>query len=224
MIRSSSEFCSDEKLSLKIRWWKTYTNFFSALMRLYFTFKGKSLIKCSSFEITREHQTNLFFSLFWINWFWNIFVYTVVKVFTSIYLKYWKEHLNIFYLFFISSALKNNAVRSFFMFLCVLFMVYNFWQRTHVFTVLMYFNTYEQMRYTRGKNPPISQKSSIYILFIAHTRLSILVSTFIEFFPFILKLDERKIIVSHLILSPAGTKFIKILKAIVIIFHLQKAF
>ena len=27
----------------------------------------------------------------------------------------------------------------FFMFLCVLFMVYNFWQRTHVFTVLMYF-------------------------------------------------------------------------------------
>ena len=133
-----------------------------------------------------------FTSLFWINWFWNIFVYTVVKVFTSIYLKYWKEHLNIFYLFYISSALKNNAVRSFFMFLCVLFMVYNFWQRTHVFTVLMYFNTYEQMRYTRGKNPPISQKSSIYILFIAHTRLPILVSTFIEFFPVHFRIGRKK--------------------------------
>ena len=96
MIRSSSEFCSDEKLSLKIRWWKTYTNLFSALMRLYFfSFKGKSLIKSLSFEILWDYQTH-FFSLFWINWFWNIFVYTVVKVFTSIYLKYWKEHLNIF--------------------------------------------------------------------------------------------------------------------------------
>ena len=119
MIRSSSEFCSDEKLSLKIRWWKTNTNFFSALMRLYFIFKGKSLIKCLSFEILREYQTHF---LFWINWFWNIFVYTVVKVFTSIYLKYWKEHLNIFYLFYISSALKNNAVRSFFyVFMCSLY-------------------------------------------------------------------------------------------------------
>ena len=58
MIRSSSEFWSDEKLSFKIRWWKTYTNFFSALMRLYFIFKGKSLIKCLSFEILRENQTH----------------------------------------------------------------------------------------------------------------------------------------------------------------------
>ena len=97
-----------------------------------------------------------------------------------------------FYLFYISSALKNNAIQSFFMFLCVLFMVYNFWQRTHVFTVLMYFNTYEQMRYTRGKNPPISQKSSIYILFIAHTRLPILVSTFIEFFPVHFRIGRKK--------------------------------
>ena len=43
-------------------------------------------------------------------------------------------------------------------------------------------------------------------------------------FSFNLELEERKIIVSHLILSPAGTKFIKILEAIVIIFHLLRAF
>ena len=115
-----------------------------------------------------ENTKLIFFSLFWINWFWNIFVYTVVKVFTSIYLKYWKEHLNIFYLFYISSALKNNAVRSF---LC--FYVFSLWytifDRGHMFSQFWCILTRMNKWDTQGvKSTYFTKEFNLYSFYRAH--------------------------------------------------------
>ena len=117
-------------------------------MRLCFVLKGKPQIEILSSKIIRRYKICCQFIL-------NIYISKCLRSVhscQSVYFNLFKIQKGTFeHFYLISSTLKNNAVRSFFYVFMSSFMVYNFWQRTHVFTVLMYFNTYEQMRYTRGK-------------------------------------------------------------------------
>ena len=108
----------------------------------------------------------------------------------------WNIERNIwtFFILYISSALENDRCCPIF-FLCfyVFFLWYTIFDRGHMFSQFWCILTRMNKWDTQGvKNPPISQKSSIYILFTAHKRLSILVSTFIEFFPVHFRIGRKK--------------------------------